>query len=70
MWAQCWVMNDSDFTITSHAWWWNAVKTDIRLTCGHHNDETDGGAGYKHIAARHERDWQTKLDQIGDTRYS
>ncbi len=69
-WGQCWTLNDSNFAIKSYDWWWNGQKTSIDLKCGFHDDVRATGSGYKHIAAGHQKDWQAKLDQIGDARYS
>lgn len=70
MWTQCWTINDSNFTIKSYDWWWSGQKNQIDLKCGFHDTARGTGSGYKHIAAGHQQDWQNKLDQIGDPRYS
>jgi hypothetical protein len=70
MWSQCWAFNDSNFVITSYKWGWYGTSTKIDLKCGFQNEATGSGSGYKHIAANHQKDWQNKLDQIGDYRYS
>jgi hypothetical protein len=59
---QCNVSNNASHTVT----WWTAKKTStyaggrIDLKCG-----TATTSGYKHIKARHQTDWQNRVNQAG-----
>lgn len=59
-WVSCYTFNIRDEVFAEYTHFWDGFGHDVRLKCG------DGGAsgwGYRHIEERHQKDWQSKLDQ-------
>lgn len=59
-WFGCFSLNHRDDVFSSYTHYWDGVGHDIRLKCG--EGDAYSGWGYKHIRAKHEGDWQSKLD--------
>lgn len=59
-WFGCFSLNHRDDVFSSYTHYWDGVGHDIRLKCG--EGDASSGWGYKHIRAKHEIDWQSKLD--------
>lgn len=64
-WTACFVAHDQLWELDSVNYWGSSSGPQVkRIQCGYHDSTTDTGFGWHHIQARHQGEWQGRIDQI------